>query len=237
MSNFYRVFSPSPGYFMSSAALGMWQQLLLYMPDPVSWELTSYLGYRSIKTICETGAGVDVIESVYTGAALDETCPARMVLQDPGAEIQLYSNYRAGAIPATWPAVRDAFSANIVPMLVAALDWFTNGSTGTLSEHEIVAMAGQFGHYVKVIPVFTDTEVLVWQVSVYGLGNPTGFDYQDLNGADLPAPGLGSTSQGQAAILAGIARDLKTLATTSRVSWINNEGGFADIITGDIVTP
>lgn len=237
MSNYYRSFSPSPGRMLQNAAGGMWSQLLLYYPDPVSFELTTYLGYRAIRTICETGAGEDVIESVYTGAASDEACPARLLLQDAGAEIQFYSNYRTGFPPETFLEVKEAFTENVVPLIVAAIDWMTNGSVGTTTSHEISSMGGQFGHSVTVIPVFTDTEVLCWQVSVYGLGNATGFDYQDLNGAGLPAPKVGSVDQGQAAVLAGIAKAVTTMATTTRVAWINNEGGFADLVSGDVVTP
>lgn len=203
----------------------------------VSHELTSFNGYRMIRIVVETEDYEELADFIYMGAAVDQETPARLVLMSDYWVFQFYSNIHPSFNPPSWASLKSQFETKIVPFIVATIDWATTGSTGDVSSHEISAAADKFFHKVFVIPVFTDAEVLVMQASLYGLDNADNYDFGQLQAADVPCPSNQSSGQGDGQTLTKIAEALSVMATTTRVTWINNEGGFADLVSGDIVTP
>lgn len=233
----FRHYVMAPGRLIPEAASTIWGYVIEFGSGAVTFELTTFNGYRMIKVVAETGVGEFWNEFVYLGAPAADVIPARYALTDAGFSTQFYTNYRPGFFPATWADVKTLWNTSIVPFIVAAIDWSTNGSTGTVVYHEITSAADHFGHYVAVIPIFTDAEVLVYQAGCYGLNNGEGYDFQGLAGADLPAPESSQQAEQTAQALAKIAQALSDLTRMNRVTWINNEGGYADLLSGDIVTP
>lgn len=233
-----RQFSPDLSGVIPRCIENGWFYITEFGIPAVTFELTTWNGYKSMRMVVESEFFTDEQEYVYTGAASDESVPARMAMQSPGFSFQLYTNYKVGLFPATWIEAKTAWMDGILGVLVAAIEYFTNGTVGEDPGFwEISSAAGHFNQRVVAIPIFTDTEVLVLQCGLYGLDNFDNQNQQILVGAPIPSPMYGSQQGGFSKELADIARALEAVAHTSRVTWINNEGGFAELISGDIVTP
>jgi hypothetical protein len=230
------VFCPTPSAAIIDAIVFRFDFELNNGFGSTTFELTTYLGYKLIRVIGTSGGDTQTRSYVFTAMASDEVIPARLALMSPGFQLQLYSNFKTGFEPGSWSTLRAWWELTAIGMLAACLDYFTNGSVGTLSYLEIASMADTLYHRVAIIPIFTDTEVLILQAGLFGLDNNGGNDFQWLSGAFIPTPGFGGGGVGFVQEIAKLTRAIQDLANTSRITWINDQGGFADIMSGDIVT-
>lgn len=232
----FRNYRPQIGGFIGDALLQYFVMLVTYGLTSTSIEHTTHLGFPSIRVVTEFESGADIYEFIWHGGAPGEECPARQAMMSQGFSFQYFSGWNELYFPPTWAALSGLWESLVVPQIAFSLNRYTTGTVGVVSYQEVAVSGGAAMNRVAVVPLITSSEVLILQAALYGYGHSGDSTQVQLSGAAVPAPMAMQVGGPDLAELKRVTEELATIARTSRITWINNQGGFADITTGDIVT-
>jgi len=232
-----RNWSPEPIVAMIDAWYHYAQAIFDDYPVTPTISVINFNGYKCTRVTFAGGSDPTVNYYIYNGQAFDELIPVRMLLKHPMFQPRWVGYYGDGELYADAAAVKAAFAAICVPAMTALIDAYTNGSCEAPVYYTIASAADLHVQTACIIPIVTDAEVLPLTIPLYALAALPPGEFVNIYQQGVATPGAGVPGGGDSGALAQIAQTLIDMSRSSRVTWINNQGGFADIMSGDIVTP
>ena len=206
-----------------------------YAFTPGTWN-----GYRTLVISKPAVPGFTPVTVVCLQVAADELINFRAIAR--GGPVGVYQAVFAPDTPPGGPGSYATFAARFTEVVLAKramIDAWTNGSCGLTGVQDSSAAGGLAVSGTWFTPVLTDAESFVTEDKLfYTRGSEEEGIFEGYPAPPMtPGPGVGVVGGPDPGSVSRIAQALEDISKMSRVTWVNNQGGFADIATSDIITP